>query len=164
MPPPKAKAKGAAAEAKAEATAAGKAKTRVRGVGQGGAAVPEGALLLPEPLPAATRRWLHCGWDADFYDNEVALAVPGELIEAVVQPQSDPLWPLRDRAGMPPKTKAKGRAAQATADAAAAGKVKAQARGLDKGRGALPQGALQPSWPLPVATRRWRRCGWDADY
>ena len=88
MPPPKAKAKGAAAEAKAKATAAGKAKTRARGLGQGGAAVPEGAPLPPEPLPAATRRWLHCGWDADFYDNEVALAVPGELIEAVVQDAS----------------------------------------------------------------------------
>ena len=25
------------------------------------------------------------GWDADYYDNEVALAAPGELIEAVIQ-------------------------------------------------------------------------------
>ena len=162
MPPPKAKAKGAAAEAKA--AAAGKAKARAKGLGWGRGAGPKDTLLPPEPPPAATKRRVHCGWDADSYDNEVALAVPGELIEAVVRPQSDPLWPLRDRAGMPPKAKAKGSAAQAKADAAAAGKVKAQARGLDKGRGALPQGALQPPRPPPVATERWVRCSWDADY
>ena len=31
------------------------------------------------------RRWVHCGWDADYYDNEVALAAPGELVEAAIQ-------------------------------------------------------------------------------
>ena len=28
-----------------------------------------------------TRRGVHCSWDADYYDNEVALAAPGELVE-----------------------------------------------------------------------------------
>ena len=75
--PPKAKAKGAAAKAKAKAAAAGKAKARAKGLGKGGVAGPKGALLPLEPPPAATRRWVHCGWGADFYDNEVALAAPG---------------------------------------------------------------------------------------
>ena len=141
--PPKAKAKGVAAKAKAKAAAVGrclvtpqhgKAKARAKDLGWGRRAGPKDTLLPPGPPPVTTRRWVHF------------------------------LWPPRDRAGMPPKAKAKGRAAQATADAAAAGKVKAQARGLDKGKGALPQGALQPSRPPPVATRRWVRCGWDADY
>ena len=42
----------------------------------------------PVPPPVATRREVHCGWDGDFYDDEIALAVPGELIEAVVQDAS----------------------------------------------------------------------------
>ena len=86
--PPKAKAKGAAARAKAKTAAAGKAKARAKGLGKGGEAVPEGALLPPGPQPVAARRCVHCGWDADFYDHKVALAVPGELIEAVVQDAS----------------------------------------------------------------------------
>ena len=61
--PPKARAKGVAAKAKAKAAAAGKAKARARGLG-GGGAVPKGALLPPGPPPVATRRWVHCGWDA----------------------------------------------------------------------------------------------------
>ena len=98
--PPKAKAKGVAAKAKAKAAAAGKAKARAKGLGRGRGAGPKGTLLPPGPPPVTTRRWVHF------------------------------LWPPRDRAGMPPKETTKGRAAQATADAAAAGKVKAQARGL----------------------------------
>ena len=86
--PPKAKAKGAAAKAKAKAAAAGKAKARAKGLGKCGGAWPKGGPQPPGPPPVATRRWVHCGWDADFYDNEVALAVPGEMIEAVVQEAS----------------------------------------------------------------------------
>ena len=84
--PPKAKAKGAAAKAKAKAAAAGKAKARAKAMAKGRGALPKlGALGPFGPPPVATRRWIQCGWDADFYDNEVALAVPGELIEAVIQ-------------------------------------------------------------------------------
>ena len=87
--PPKAKARGAAAKAKAKAVAAGKAKARAKAMAKGGGALPKlGALRSVGPPPVATRRWVQCGWDADFYDNEVALAVPGELIEAVVQDAS----------------------------------------------------------------------------
>ena len=53
-------------------------------MGKGGRALPKGALGPAEPPPMAEWRWVHCGWEADFCDNEVALAVPGELIEAVV--------------------------------------------------------------------------------
>ena len=42
-------------------------------------------LLHAGPPPVATRRWVHCGWDASFYENEAALAFPKGLIEAVVQ-------------------------------------------------------------------------------
>ena len=59
------------------------------------------------------------GKDANFYEEEVALAVPGEWIEAVVQ---DASGALRGRAGMPPKARAKGAAARAKAETAAAGK------------------------------------------
>ena len=33
----------------------------------------------------ATRRWVRCSWDGGYYDNEVALAAPGELVKAVIQ-------------------------------------------------------------------------------
>ena len=65
---------------------------------------------------------------------------------------------------MPPKAKAKGAAAKARAKAAAAGKAKARAKAMAKGGGALPKlGALGPVGPPPVATRRWRQCGWDTN-
>ena len=83
--PPKAKAKGVAAKARAKAAFAGKAKAQSAGLGKGGGAGPQGTLLPAGPAPEATRRWVHCGWDADYYDKEVALAAPGELIEAVMQ-------------------------------------------------------------------------------
>ena len=86
--PPKARAKGVAVKAKAKTASAGKAEAQAKGLGKGGGAVPKGALRPPGPPPVATRRWAHCGWDGDFYDNEIALAVPGELIEAVVQDAS----------------------------------------------------------------------------
>ena len=77
--PPEAKAKGVAAKAKAKAATAGKAKAQARGLG-GGRVIPEGALLPAGPPPVTTRRWMHCGWDTDFYDKEAALAVPGGSI------------------------------------------------------------------------------------
>ena len=79
--PPKAKAKGVAAKAQAKAAFAGKAKAQSAGLGKGGGAGPQGTLRPSGPAPVATRRWVHCGWDADYYDNEVALAAPGELVE-----------------------------------------------------------------------------------
>ena len=83
--PPEAKAKGVAAKAMAKAAFAGKAKAQSAGLVQGRGAGPQGTLPPSGPAPVATRRWVHCGWDADYYDNEVALAAPGELIEAVIQ-------------------------------------------------------------------------------
>ena len=64
---------------------------------------------------------------------------------------------------MPPKAKATGVAALAEARAAFAGKARPQSAGLST-RGTEPQGTLPPSGPAPVATRRWIRGGWDADY
>ena len=64
---------------------------------------------------------------------------------------------------MPPKAKATGVAALAEARAAFAGKARPQSAGLST-RGAEPQDTLPPSGPAPVATRRWIRGGWDADY
>ena len=46
---PRAKANGAAAEAEAKAAVAGESRARAKGLGEGGAAVPKGALLPPEP-------------------------------------------------------------------------------------------------------------------
>ena len=79
--PPKAKARGMAAKAKAKAAFAGKAKAQSAGLAKGRGAGPQGTLPPSGPAPVATRRWVHCGWDADYYDNEVALAAPGELVE-----------------------------------------------------------------------------------
>ena len=50
---------------------------------KGNGAWPQGALPPSGPVPETTRRWVHCGLDADYYDDEVALAAPGELIEGV---------------------------------------------------------------------------------
>ena len=57
---------------------------------------------------------------------------------------------------MPPEAIANGVAAAALAKAAFAGKAKAQSAGLETGSGTGPQGALPPSGPAPVATRRWQ--------
>ena len=73
-----AKAEGVAAKAKAKAAGAGKAMAPAEGLGKGGGAMPQGTLRPSGPPPVATRTWVHCGWDADNYDNEVALAAPGK--------------------------------------------------------------------------------------
>ena len=64
--PPKAKAKGVAAKAKAKAAFAGKAKAQSAGLAKGRGAGPQGTLPPSGPAPVATRRWVHCGWDADY--------------------------------------------------------------------------------------------------
>ena len=81
---PKAPARGVAAHAEARAALAGRAKAQSAGLLKGQAG-PQGMLAPSGPVPVATRRWVHCGWDADYYDDEVALAAPGELVEAVIQ-------------------------------------------------------------------------------
>ena len=87
--PPEAMAKGAAAQAKAKAAATGKVKARAMAPSMGGRALPERALGAAWPPPMATWRWVHYGGDADFYDYKVALVVPCELIEAVMQDASE---------------------------------------------------------------------------
>ncbi len=76
--PPKAKAEGVAAKAKAKAAGAGKAMAPAEGLDKGGGTMPQGTLRPSGPPPVATRTWVHCGWDADNYDTEVALAAPGK--------------------------------------------------------------------------------------
>ena len=83
--PPEAIANGVAAAALAKAAFAGKAKAQSAGLETGSGTGPQGTLPPSGPAPVATRRWVHCGWDADYYDDEVALAAPGELVEAVIQ-------------------------------------------------------------------------------
>ena len=71
--PPRARAKGSAAQARAKAAAAGRSKAQAGGLGKGRGALPQGALQPSRPLPVATRRWIRCGWDADYYyDNKNA--------------------------------------------------------------------------------------------
>ena len=65
--PPEAKAKGVAAKALAKAAFAGKAKAQSAGLVQGRGAGPQGTLPPSGPAPVATRRWVHCAWDADYY-------------------------------------------------------------------------------------------------
>ena len=70
------------------AKAAGKARVRgaARAMAKAGGALPKiGGRSIAGPPVAQIRRWIQCGWDAEYYDNEVALAVPGEVIECVVQ-------------------------------------------------------------------------------
>ena len=94
--PPKAKARGVAAKAPAKAAFAGKAKAQSAGLLMGRAG-PQGMLPPSGPVPVATRRWAHNGWDADYYDNKVALAAPGELVEPqfkmLTMPPDDPWRP-----------------------------------------------------------------------
>ena len=73
--------------AKAETKGSSERKFRhaSRGKGQRRGCQGKGQGSLFPPFLAGkaktTRRGVHCSWDADYYDNEVALAAPGELVE-----------------------------------------------------------------------------------
>ena len=68
---------------------AGKAKPSAKMIGKAAiAGKARGGLPkigdLPESTALLARRWIQCGCDADYFDHEVSLTIPGEVVECVV--------------------------------------------------------------------------------
>ena len=80
--PPEARAKGEAAKARAKA-AFFLPFWKARAKGEAAKARAKAVFFLPFLAGKAktTSRGVHCSWDADYYDNKVALAAPGELVD-----------------------------------------------------------------------------------